>query len=459
MKFEFEFLERAKKSGYHAQVHSVESMSISMNYKPLTGESVTQKATERKYSASLEKDGKKSHRSIVDTGILDCEKIFQEMSILCEIATPDIAEALPKIEDSIKGSAVYFSPEELEIWTQETYLRTLKDLTVLATNRGIIESNLLFDEIGIETISVGGSISQKKLVSTYGANKSSQNTHSSITLWLHGKIGDESNAEWFGEGSQTLLEYKKDWSQQCAKKLYDVLNHSEEVFYSGIARIALDRNIATELFSEFLGFLSGYAISEKMSPFTVADIHTSIIPKWMSVSSLSQLDKNGSSSWYDGNGVTCIPELTIIENGELKNLFLNVASAERLGKKANGHPGPLNVIVNGNHPEFQQELVPSESGIFGTGSYLFHKEKGVKFLCTGLAGMHTMESTTGNFALEGEGYEVLNNGTLGKFVKRVGVSGNIKKVFKEMVGHGNDFPKFGSFRIPTIVCDGIQLTK
>lgn len=219
------------------------------------------------------------------------------------------------------------------------------------------------------------------------------------------------------------------------QKLYDVLNHSEEVTYSGIARVALDRNIATELFGEFLGFLSGYAISEKMSPFTVVDIHTNIVPEWMSVSSRSLLDENASSSWYDGNGVTCIPELPVIENGELNNLFLNVASAERLGMKANGHPGPLNVVVSGNHPDFQEELVPSESGIFGTGSDLFHKEKGVKFLCTGLAGMHTMESTTGNFALEGEGYEVLKDGTLGKFVKRVGVSGNIKKVFKEMIGH------------------------
>ena len=102
MKFEFEFLERAKKSGYHAQIHSVESTSINKSYKNLTKESITQKASERKYSISLEKDGKKSHRSIVDTGDIDCDKIFLEMSTLCEIATQDTAESLPVITDNIE---------------------------------------------------------------------------------------------------------------------------------------------------------------------------------------------------------------------------------------------------------------------------------------------------------------------------------------------------------------------
>jgi predicted Zn-dependent protease len=459
MKFELEFLEYAKKSGYHAQVHSVESTSMSMTYKTLTKESLTQKASERKYSVSLEKDGKKSHRSIVDTGILDCEKIFQEMSILCEIATQDTAESLPIITDSIEWSALYFSEEELENWTQKTYLQALEELTTTAQSQRIPENNLLFDTLGIESLSVGWSISHKSLVSTYGANKSSHNSHSSFTFGLHGKIGEESNAEWFGEGSEWLLKYTNTWIHQCGKKLHDTLMHSEEVKYTGISKVAFDRNIASELFSEFFGLLSGYAISEKMSPFIVEDIHTQILPDWIDISSLALLDENASSSWYDGNGITCLPELKIIEKGELKNLFLNVASAERLGMKPNGHPGPLNIVVSGNNSDFQNELVPSESGNFGTGSKLFDKKFGVRFLCTGLAGMHTMESTTGNFALEGEGYEILEDGSVWKFVKRVGVSGNIKKVFKEMIGHGNDFPKFGSFRIPTIVCDGIQLTK
>lgn len=102
MKFEFEFLELAKKSGYHAQVNCSESTSINVSYKTLTGESVTQKATERKYGVSLEKNGKKSHRSLVDDGKIHCSKVFEEMKILCEIATADIAEAIPEISDSIE---------------------------------------------------------------------------------------------------------------------------------------------------------------------------------------------------------------------------------------------------------------------------------------------------------------------------------------------------------------------
>lgn len=66
---------------------------------------------------------------------------------------------------------------------------TLKvELQEVVKNSGIPSRQLTFDELGIEHISVGGSITHKTLLSTYGANKISHNSVSSAAIGIHGKI-------------------------------------------------------------------------------------------------------------------------------------------------------------------------------------------------------------------------------------------------------------------------------
>lgn len=112
------------------------------------------------------------------------------------------------------------------------------------------------------------------------------------------------------------------------------MTHSEDTLYSGIKRVAFEKGLAAELFSEFFGYLGGYAISERMSPFTAEDINSLVLPAWANISSLTSIDEHGISRWYDGNGITSILQLFVIQEGRLKNLFLNVASAQRLGMQA-----------------------------------------------------------------------------------------------------------------------------
>jgi PmbA protein len=186
-----------------------------------------------------------------------------------------------------------------------------------------------------------------------------------------------------------------------------------------------------------LGFLSGYAIVEHMSPFSKEEIGSKIFPDWVNIKSYRTLPDGSSAQFFDANGITT-RDISPIQNGKLEELFLSKASAERLGLSPNGQPGPINVRMSG---------VPE-----------VHDLVGVKFMFTSLAGMHTIDSATGNFALEGEGYQILEDGSIGKFVKNVGLSGNLRTLFAGLVGHLDDTPDYGSTRIPTLIFKDARIT-
>ena len=93
--------------------------------------------------------------------------------------------------------------------------------------------------------------------------------------------------------------------------------------------------IATALFGEFLNLLSGYAIAEGMSPFTVKSLGTLVMPKWATLQSLPHGIGLSVSQYFDGNGIT--PQaLTLVEKGNLTGLFLRKAPALRLELEPNG---------------------------------------------------------------------------------------------------------------------------
>jgi predicted Zn-dependent protease len=193
---------------------------------------------------------------------------------------------------------------------------------------------------------------------------------------------------------------------------------------------AMAPELASEMMGEFLGLLSGYAIAEHMTPFKIEEIGTAVLPDWATIESLHTGKDLSSNQFFDGNGITTT-DLTLVKDGVLKELFLSKAAAERLNLPPNGQAGPINVVLKGILPK--TDLT------------------GAKFLFTFLAGMHTMDSATGNFALEGEGYEIREDGSLGNFIKNVGLSGNIKQLFATMLGTLHDTPDYGSIRMPTLI--------
>lgn len=274
-------------------------------------------------------------------------------------------------------------------------------------------------------------------MNSFGAKKISTNTYTSIQIGFSGDNNGVTDAEWLYRDSDHLMSYNDAWTQECLQKLEDKIQPGTVTFSPGIYPIALDPSLSGECIGEVLGFLSGYAIVEQMSPFTKQEIGSEIFPKWVTIQSFHALPGASSAQFFDGNGITT-KDIAPIQNGVLRELFLSKASAERLHLTPNGQPGPINVRLSGT---------PTKMDLTD-----------VKFLFTTLAGMHTIDSATGNFALEGEGYEILADGSIGKFIKNVGLSGNLRTLFGGLIGHLDDTPDYGSTRIPTLIFAAAQVT-
>ncbi len=176
-----------------------------------------------------------------------------------------------------------------------------------------------------------------------------------------------------------LIAWQPSYETNLRERVILKLAHKPATFKSDKYSVALEPELTAELLGELLGLLSGYAIAEKLTPFTLGDIGSKILPEWVDLSSLPTGSGLSATKFFDGNGITTLP-LTIAQGGVLKDIFLSKAAADRLGMTPNGHPGPINIV-------WQSSLIRDSLA-------------GVPLLLTGLSGLHTMDSSTGNFTLE-----------------------------------------------------------
>jgi predicted Zn-dependent protease len=422
-------IELAAKQGYAAQGFAHHSLSTGCTFKTLTGETLTQNTLEKNISFTIEKDGKKASRKFSYDSGLKAEEIVESAELLLGFVTADPAESLPDISDAFESDISKFRADELPEWAKKQY-----GAVKISLEEAIKTSEF---EIGIESLIVSGSWDRSVFMNSFGAKKISASTYASFQIGFSGDNDGIADAEWLYRDSDSLFAYDDAWTRICLRKIEDKIQPVTAKFETGIHTVAMSPELSGECVGEILGFLSGYAIVEHMSPFSKAEIGAKILPEWISVQSFHALPGASSAQFFDGNGITT-RDISPIQNGELRELFLSKASAERLGLVPNGQPGPVNVRISGTPPVTDL--------------------RGVKFLFTTLAGMHTIDSATGNFALEGEGYEVTEDGAVGKFVKNIGLSGNLRTLFGGLVGHLGDTPDYGSVRIPTLIFSAAQVT-
>ena len=418
-------LDIAKSQGFNAIVQVSESYQIGQVYKSLTREMLREVRSEASISLALELGGKKASQSSSFTANLSPAMLVSGVAALLDYATPDTAESIPAITDSVTADSSQFDMSEISAWVSSTYDTAYACISASA------------DGYEVETLEISASISSRIFANSFGAFKSHATSESSVVFEYTGKLGEVSEVDYFARSEPYLLQWNDAWEAECAKKLRDRLHHIPAGFMSGNYSVAFEPEIATAIFSEFLGLLSGYAIAEGMSPFTIERLGTLVMPEWATLASLPHGPRLSVSQYFDGNGIT--PQaLTLVEQGKLKGLFLRKAAALRLGLEPNGQAGPLNITWHNTQPRTSLA--------------------GVQILFTDLSGLGTIDSSTGNFALDGSGYLVKPDGSLGGFVKNVGLSGNICDIFAHLAGSLNDTLDHGSMRIPTIITAAIPLT-
>jgi PmbA protein len=144
------------------------------------------------------------------------------------------------------------------------------------------------------------------------------------------------------------------------------------------------------------------------------------------------------SRLFDGDGIAARKRV-MIEKGVLKNYFID----NYYGKKLGWEPttaSPANIVLEYGNKSFDQLLKEISKGI----------------LVTGFIGGNS-NSTTGDFSFGLIGM-LVENGEIVKPINEMNISGNAREVWNQLVELGNDPYLYSSYRVPSMLFEGIQFS-
>ncbi|PIZ65314.1 MAG: TldD/PmbA family protein [Candidatus Marinimicrobia bacterium CG_4_10_14_0_2_um_filter_48_9] len=142
------------------------------------------------------------------------------------------------------------------------------------------------------------------------------------------------------------------------------------------------------------------------------------------------------SRYYDGDGISA-KKLVIVENGVLKNYYVDVYYGRKLG---------MNPTTGGS------SNITFKTGTRSGAEMEADLDRGI--LVTSFIGGNA-NSTTGDYSLGISGW-LIENGKRVQPVNEMNISGNFIELFENLSETGNDPYTYSSLRAPTLLFDGIS---
>lgn len=370
------------------------SKEKSLTYSPM-GEEISVKERENlSVAVTLVKDGRKASLQVATA---DVEEIRARLSAVARTlahVTPDEDVKVPQIRDSVSADDRTFDFSSV---TSEMLVESFRKAKNFAYPEGVV----------IESFSVEAEESERIFVNTFGAEKRYAKTasHWGLELFLPTEEGGD---VWYDSfSSPKFLEVPDSDVAAISERLVEMSKPVAATFESGPATVALEGGVFSEFLDILMGAANAESVRQKTTFLEADDVGKKLLPEGFSIASLARMPESAYGRVFDGEGITT-ENLGVIENGVLKNLFCDSKNAAKFSIPATGNPYPSNLVFEApNEPEALKEA---------------------KFLFTNLMAFHTVDSISGKFALEGEGFELKDGKRVG-YVKNVALSGNVKTLF------------------------------
>lgn len=206
---------------------------------------------------------------------------------------------------------------------------------------------------------------------------------------------------------------------------------------SGTYQMLVENRASSRLLGVFSGAMTARSIQQKSS-FLDGMLGKKIASEKLTVIDDPLIVKGLGSRLFDGDGIAA-KKRVMIEKGVLKNYFVD----NYYGKKLGWEPttaSPANIVLEYGSKSFDQLLKEVSKGI----------------LVTGFLGGNS-NSTTGDFSFGLIGM-LVENGEVVKPVNEMNISGNAKEVWNQLVELGNDPYLYSSYRVPSMLFEGIQFS-
>ena len=206
---------------------------------------------------------------------------------------------------------------------------------------------------------------------------------------------------------------------------------------SGKYTMIVDNMNSSRLLSPVIGAIYGSSIQQKNS-FLLDKIDQKVASDKMTLIDEPHLVKASGARYFDSEGVAT-KRLPIFEQGILKTYYIDTYSANKMEVKP--------TIAS-------PSILTMQMGNKDTDALVASVDKGI--LITGFNGGNC-NSTTGDFSYGVEGF-LIEKGKLTQPISEMNVTGNMISLWSNLVETGNDPRLFSSWRIPSLLFDGVDFS-
>ncbi|GGF10807.1 metalloprotease PmbA [Pseudoalteromonas gelatinilytica] len=197
-------------------------------------------------------------------------------------------------------------------------------------------------------------------------------------------------------------------------------------------------DIANSLFGHLVSAIGGGALYRKSS-FLLDSLGTKVFSDCVNISERPHLLRGLASSPFDAEGLKTV-DREIIQGGELQTYLLASYAARKLSMTPTGHAGGIhNWLVEQTHADLKALL----------------KTMGTGLLVTELMGQG-VNTVTGDYSRGAAGFWV-ENGEIQYPVSEITIAGNLKDMFKAVVGLGGDIERRGGIQTGSVLIEQMQV--
>lgn len=206
---------------------------------------------------------------------------------------------------------------------------------------------------------------------------------------------------------------------------------------SGKYTMVLDPMNSSRVLSPLLSALQGASIQQKNS-FLIDKLGQKVGSDLLVLRDEPHLVKAFGARYYDGEGVATTPR-TVFDKGVLHTYYIDTYYALKMGVSPT-IASSSTLILEPGAKDLEGLIRDIHNGI----------------LVTGFNGGNS-NSSTGDFSFGIEGY-LIENGKTTQPISEMNITGNLVTLWKSLVGVGNDPRLNSSWRIPSLVFEGVDFS-
>jgi len=206
---------------------------------------------------------------------------------------------------------------------------------------------------------------------------------------------------------------------------------------SGQYNMVVDNMNASRLLSPIMDAIDGASIQQKNS-FLIDKLNQKVLGEKLTLKDEPHLIKTAGARYFDYEGVATHP-MTIFDKGELKTYFIDTYRANKMN---------ISPTIS------SASVLTMEMSDKNLDALIADMDKGI--LVTGFNGGNC-NSTSGDFSYGVEGF-LIEGGKLTQPISEMNVTGNMIKLWNQLIEVGNDPRLSSSWQIPSLCFEGIDFS-